>query len=391
MDQNSDRIAIIGGDILTPQTRYQGGTILIEQGRILDVGAEDIAIPEGFQILDASGFWLAPGLIDGHTHGLLGFDNFGPDLVHSIPRYPEYGVSSFLATTMSAPLEVTIRNLEAMAQILSDPPLGARCLGIHLEGPYLSAQQAGAAIPAALRPFDWDEFQQLQRAAGGWIKRITLAPELLPRLGVIEQLQAQSVQVSAGHTNANFEQMEAAVKAGLRQASHVYNAMRNFHHRDPGPLPALLLADSVNAEVIADGQHVASAALELLLKIKGVDRVLLVSDSAPQAGLPPGQYSWGGRRVHVRRDRCQLEDGTLAGAYLGLDQGVRTMTTELQLALGQALQMASSNPAQTLALASVGRLAAGMQADICWFDRSLKPYLTMVAGKTVWRKSSTNQ
>jgi N-acetylglucosamine-6-phosphate deacetylase len=384
MEPITDKFALVGGDVVTPLELFERGTVLVERGYIRYVGSSAIDIPPDYRRIEASGHWITPGLIDVHTHGLLGFDNFGSSLADAIPHYPEHGVTGFLATTMTAPPDVTMRNLAAMAKVLADPPAGASCLGIHLEGPFLSPQQAGAANPDWLRAFDWDEFHQMQQAAGGWIKRITLAPELLPDLAAIEALQAEGVVVSAGHSDATFEQMNLAIGAGLSCASHLYNAMRRFHHREPGPLPALLLDEGLFAEVIGDGQHVHPAALALLLKAKGSDRVILVSDSAPPAGLPDGEYSWGGQQLTVQSGRCQLEDGTLAGSYWGLDQGLRTMTQQLQLPITSALAAACLNPARSLQIKEIGCLAAGMAADLVWFDRKFQPSLTMIRGQPIW-------
>jgi N-acetylglucosamine-6-phosphate deacetylase len=389
MQPKNMKIAITGGDILTPLQVYERGTILIEDGFIRQVGHGKLKIPEDFQILDASDHWVTPGLIDIHTHGLLGFDNFGSGLANTIPRYPQFGITSFLATSLSAPPDVTTRNIVEMAHIISQNLAGADCLGIHLEGPYLSPRQAGFANPAHLRPFNREEVAGWQQTANGMIKVMTVAPERLALPGDIQWLKSQGIYPSAGHTDASYAVMNQAIEAGLSMATHIFNAMPVFHHRQPGALAALLLAENIYCELIGDGVHVDPAAIKLLIEIKkGVDRIVLVSDSAPAAGLAEGQYEWDGQEVMVRSSSCQTQDGSLAGSCKGLDAGLRQLTFGLNIDLPKAIQTVTTNPAKLLQLETKGALAAGMQADIAWFDRELQPVLTLVQGQTVWRRAS---
>ncbi len=378
---------ITNGRVLAPKGIIEEGHLLIKAGQISSVGSDQIAINDAVQRIDADGAWVVPGLIDLHSHGLLGHDNMGPGLAEAIKAYPSVGVTSFLATTISAPVDQLSESLHQMASVLSDPPPGASCLGFHLEGPFLSKSQAGMANSDWFRPFSLQEINDWQQAADGHIKIITLAPEVLDSPHSIKELKQSGLIVSAGHTAATYEQCMAAVQAGLSHATHTFNAMSGLHHRRPGAVGAILNADGVKAEVIADGEHVHPEVISLLVKVKGTDKCMLVSDSAPMAGLAEGQYSWQEQNIIVTGGRCQLTDGTLAGAYHSLDAGLRTIVNETNLTIEDAVQMAATTPAAALGLTSKGQLSPGMEADVVLLDDNHRPVMTIGAGQVLWSKS----
>jgi N-acetylglucosamine-6-phosphate deacetylase len=263
--------AIVGGIVFTPEEVVESGTVLLHQSTILAVGPEqDVDVPSEAKILDASGLKIAPGYIDLHIHGLLGRDMIGPELDEAIRLLPQFGVTAFMATTLTLPHDEVLLALESMAEVLRDPPPGAHCLGIHIEGPHLSPGQPGMATPEWFEPLTREKFDRLQEAAQGHIRMITFAPEEGEAMSVIPDLVESGVVPVIGHSNATFDEVSEAVNLGLSHATHTYNAMRSFHHREPGVVGGVLYYDRITAELVADGVHVHPAAMHILLRVKGL-------------------------------------------------------------------------------------------------------------------------
>ncbi len=377
--------AIVNGNVYTPDQVLTPGTVLIEEGHITAVGSADATpVPLEAELIEADGMAVVPGLIDVHIHGLMGHDAMGPDLTHVICDLPAFGVTAFLGTTLTLPHDETIAGLEAMAEVLADLPPGARCLGIHLEGPFLSTARPGMATSDWFQPLNWESFQAFQQAARGCIRMLTFAPEMGEAMACIPRLVEAGVVPVIGHSDATFEQVAQAVRLGLSHATHTFNAMRPLHHREPGVVGAAMYFDEIVAQLIADGVHVHPAAMAILLRVKGLERVALVSDAAPLAGLPDGEYEWEHKPVFVRDDSCRLADGTIAGAHALLDTGVRNLVRLVGLPLEQALVPATRVPARVLGLRK-GRLAPGYDADVVLLDEDYRPVLTMVEGEAVYR------
>lgn len=378
-------IALVG-EVLTPETRLSPGVVLVEGDHIRAVGSpQAVSVPrEAERISVPPGSVIAPGMIDLHTHGLYGHDVMGRGLAEAIEHYPRHGVTSFMATTLTLPEERIRASLKSMAKVLAAPPEGARCLGIHLEGPHLSPARPGMATAAWFRPLTWDHFESLQQVAEGWIRMITFAPEEGGAMEVIPRLVESGVTPVIGHSDATFAQVAQAVSLGLNHATHTFNAMRPLHHREPGVVGAVLYFDEIYAQFIADGVHLHPVTIALLLKLKGLERAVLISDSAPLAGLPEGVYTWEDKRILVRQGRCTLEDGTIAGAHALLDTGLRTLVREVGLDLAEALKVATVTPAAAIGLQRKGRLAPGFDADIIVLDENLSVTWSMVEGQVVW-------
>jgi N-acetylglucosamine-6-phosphate deacetylase len=381
------KMAIVNGTLCTPQEVHAPGTVLVDAGKITAAGASSrVQVPPGIGVVDASDCHVVPGLIDLHIHGLGGSDVMGAGLERVIRALPAYGVTSFLATTLTAPEDATLSALADMARIIGHPPPGARCLGIHLEGPFLSPRRPGMATSELFLPLTWERVQRYARAAEGQIRLLTFAPELAGGMGCIERLIEAGIIPSIGHSDATFDEVAQAVGLGLRHATHTFNAMRPLHHREPGVVGAVLSFPEVVAELIADGVHIHAAVVELVLRIKGAEGVALVSDAAPLAGLPDGQYTWAEQTIVVESGSCRLTDGTIAGAHALLDTGVRTLVNTIGLPLAQALTAASTTPAAVLGLRA-GEIRPGHDADIVLLDESLRPVRTFVGGAEVFRRS----
>ena len=380
--------AIINGTVYTPSEKIESGTVLISENKIQFVGrASDAKIPKDAEIFDAGSMSIAPGFVDVHMHGVMGHDNMGTGLADVIQMIPAYGVTSFMATTLTYPRQEVLAALEVMGEILSAPPSGANCLGIHIEGPHLSPKRPGMATPEWMYPLSADDLNDYQKAADGYIRMVTFAPEEGEAMKAIPALVANGVVPVIGHSDATFEQVAQAVKLGLNHATHTYNAMRALGHREPGVVGAVMYFDEIYAQLIADGVHIHPAAMEILLRVKGFDKVVLISDSAPLAGLPDGEYEWEHKPVHVRDGKCVLPDGTLAGAHELLDTGVRNLVNLLGLPLEKALIPATRAAADSVGAKNKGRLEPGCDADIVILDQDIKPFATFVGGRLVYQRT----
>ncbi|MBE3596904.1 MAG: N-acetylglucosamine-6-phosphate deacetylase [Hydrogenibacillus sp.] len=342
-----------------------------------DVDARAEALASGRTVI------AVPGMIDMHIHGAAGADvmDATPEALSQIARtLLAEGTTGFLATTISAPKEQLLRALRNIAaykrmraqksgtsDVESDATLGtpeAEILGIHLEGPYLSPARAGAQPREALRPPETAEFQALQAAADGLIRLVTTAPELPGALEWIAELAAHGVIVSLGHTDADYETARAAADRGARHVTHVFNAMRGLHHREPGMLGAALVDDRLTVELIADGVHVHPALYRLVHRAKGRDRLLLITDAMRAKRMPDGCYELGGQPVTVRCGRATLADGTLAGSVLTMNEGLKRLV-QAGIPLVDAVRFASTNPARALGLdGHLGALLPGYRADV---------------------------
>ncbi|NOZ29280.1 MAG: N-acetylglucosamine-6-phosphate deacetylase [Chloroflexi bacterium] len=380
--------ALVNGQVFTPDPVEGDGVVLIDGDRIAAVGsAQEIRVPPDAEVIDVGGRRITPGLIDIHIHGVLGHNCMGAEVAEVAEALPRFGVTAFCATTITAPIEHVMKTLGEMADAIERRPNGARILGIHLEGPHLSPKRPGMARADLQRPLTWDEFLRLQEAARGHINMITFAPEEGGAETLIPRLRERNVLPVIGHSDATFEQVSSWVKdLGLSHATHAFNAMRGFHHRQPGTLGAVLLYDQIIAQLIADGHHVHPGAMALLWKLKGPDRTALISDAIPYAGMPPGEHTWEGYRLILDGHTSRLEDGTLAGAVTLLNQNIMTMVEKVGVPFAEALTAATRTPARSLGLDDrLGKLAPGHAADIAVMEPDGQIWQTWVNGRIVYR------
>jgi N-acetylglucosamine-6-phosphate deacetylase len=370
----------LSGRALLPAGHFAAVTLDIAQGRIervrpqLDPLADIVA--EG---------WIVPGFIDLQLNGAYGFDFTadGRAVARVAARLPETGVTGFLPTVITSPLETYPARLAEIAEA-NEIAEGARVLGVHLEGPFFHPAQRGAHNPALLRPIDRHVIQHW--ADHPLVRMVTLAPELPGALEAIRLWRARHIGVSAGHSQATYAEAQAAFEAGLGWGTHLFNAMRPMHHREPG-LSGALLASSVPCGLIVDGLHVHPAMVTLAYHAKGAAGLTLVTDAMAAMGMPPGQYVLGDRAVSVDAGSARLSDGTLAGSLLTMDAAVRNMQTFTGCSLAEAVTMATLTPAQVLGHADMGRLAPGCQADIVLLDDALHVELTLVGGQVVFERA----
>lgn len=313
---------------------------------------------------------LTPTFLDIHIHG-----SAGHDVMHSTPadfsRIQRFlarkGTSHYLPTTVTASIDETLSALDRLANAIEakTPADQATPIGIHLEGPFLSHIKRGVHPAALLQPPSIELFDRFQQAARGHVRLLTLAPELPGALDLIQHAAAHGVRISIGHTNAIAAETHAAIAAGATSATHTFNAMRALDQREPGVLGTVLDTETLFAELICDGIHVAPALVRLWLRLKG-DRAILMTDAISATGMPDGAYTLGNLAVTVLGDRCSLTDapGTLAGSVLTLDRAVANLQQFTGTPLANAVRCASSHPAAMLGLAdTIASLRPGQPAS----------------------------
>lgn len=373
------------GTLVTPFEMISCGQLEVEDSIIAYVGSE-----RGYEgeVLDYKGDMVCPGFIDIHVHGGAGVDAMDPD-PEALNRLSTYlaagGVTGFLATTHTAPLEelkATLRRVEA-AQKVRAP--GSQILGAHVEGPFISQDKKGAQDGGYVRQVTEQELDAIYQASGGTIKMMTLAPEIQDAMRAADWLVERNIVAAAGHTNATYNDALRAFDRGFTHLSHFYNGMRGFHHREPGVVGAGLTDGRVSLELVADGVHVHPAALKLALLAKGPAKIALVSDSVKPAGLPDGEHNFEGRAFHVRGRSITLENGVIAGSGIRLNDAVKIMVEEAGGPLKDVVQTASSTPAKILRLTPrKGELRECSDADLTVLDLSYRVLRTIVGGETVY-------
>jgi N-acetylglucosamine-6-phosphate deacetylase len=386
------RVRLGSTRIITP-AGVRAGVVVVDGAQISDVvvhdarAAPDLAIGRNASgDLDLGDHWIAPGFIDTHVHGGAGAQcsTSDPDEILAVARFhARHGTTGLLATTVAAPIGKLESALRAIARARSETGLGAAVLGAHLEGPFLSRLFPGAMDPAHFVAPDRAAWQRLLAAAPGTPAMMTVAPELPGALELTRALVAAEVVVSLGHTDATYDQTVRAVEAGASSVTHLFNAMRPMHHRDPGVLGAALELPELNCELICDGLHVDGPALRIAHRAKGPGAIRLVTDATAAAGMPDGEYRLGAGRVVAANGRATVAGGSsLAGSTLTMADAVRNAVRLLGVPVHTAVSFATATPARLLGLADrKGRLAAGYDADLVVLGDDVSAVRTMLGGE----------
>ena len=358
--------------------------LYMENGRIVPPPAGNAPA----ESVDMGGAYLLPGLIDIHTHGCFGVDVNAADRegYEKISRFAaSQGTAGFLCSILTDTVEQTERCIRIAVDAIERPLPGARLLGIHLEGPFLSPQFKGAMPEHLLRQGDAGLFRRYQELARGHVLYMTAAPEVPGVLPMIREI-AGEVTIAIGHSAATYDEACAAIQAGAKAATHTFNAMRPFHHHEPGIIGAVLESD-IYCEAITDGLHLNPATLRLLLKVKGWDRVAAITDSIMAAGLPDGQYKLGVNDVTVRNGDARLTHGDArAGSTLTQARSVKNLLAFTGKPLETIAGLLTKNPAALLGLTGQGSLAPGSYADITAVTREGDILATIVRGETVYTR-----
>lgn len=385
---NNNQILLCNGHILHAAGAWPTGWIMVEGGKIAHMDEGRGPNLENARCIDLDGGYVLPGFIDIHVHGALGFDTMhaDPDGLCQMARfYASHGTTSFLPTTWTESNARISASIAAVKSLVNQPTGGARILGIHLEGPYISENKIGAQDPRHVRRADRAE--ALAWLDSGIVRLIALAPEFPDNHWLIEAAAQRGVIVSAAHTEAGPEEIANAVALGLRQSTHTFNAMNGLHHRKPGTVGAVLAEDAITCELIADTIHVHPLAMKILVRAKGLDKVILVSDAVSVAGLPDGEHEVAeGRPVTVKDNLVLMPDGTISGSMLVMDAALRNIMAAAGLTIEQAWPLTSLNAARQLGIDDhTGQIAPGYDADLVVLDQALQVQFTMVGGEIVYR------
>lgn len=394
-------IRLAGADLVLPDRVVAGGTILIDGERIGAIEDLERDLQINFDLPD---HYVVPGFIDVHVHGLEGIDTLdGEESIAAIAeRMPRFGVTAFCPTSLACDPPSLRRMLSGVRRARTTrPPGGARVLPAHLESNFINPEYKGAQPASCIRlptsavrrpssDGSWAGADILAEIAAARpdVGIVTLAPEMDGAIDLIRDLVAHGHHVSLGHSGATYEQAMEGIRAGARQATHLFNRMPPLGHRAPGLTGAVLESDDVVVELICDGVHVHPAMMRMALAAKRPERVMAITDGTAGSGMPPGAVtSIGGYPITIR-DAAYLQDGTIAGSALTMDRAFAKLTSEIGLSLSDAATVCSTTPARALGLQGFGLIAPGAIADLVVLDRDLRVVQTWIGGVLAWQRQS---
>ena len=358
-------------------------SLKVENGKIVSFENND-----GITLKDE--LIVVPGFIDKHIHGANHSDCMYPtqyDIANVAKTIASEGVATFLPTTMTQTEENIDKALQNIRNYIeSNPTEGAYPLGIHLEGPFISKLYKGAQVESCIVPCSVKQFKHYQDVSGNNIKEVTMAYEENGK-ELANYLYQNKIIASIGHTNATSEQVVEASLNGVTSATHTYNAMKGLHHRGAGTVGGVMLCDNIYSELICDLVHVCPDAIKVLYKIKGQDRICLITDGIESKHLPDGEYALGGQKVIVKGKEARLEDGTLAGSTLKMNDAILNIKSVLGISLEKAIDLATVNPAKNLQIFDKkGSIALGKDADFAVIDKNLNVYMTVSNGNIIYNR-----
>ena len=396
MDKNLN--CIKGGKIIL-EKEILYGKVLLYDDKIIDILDEESfeedffgedcfdhnRLKKGVNIIDAHGKYVSPGFIDIHIHGSGGKDTMDGevlDLQIISETIAKSGVTGFLPTTMTMNKEKIYKALDAARIAIENKLSGAKVLGVHMEGPFISEKLKGAQNVNYLAKPDVQIIENYLDI----IKIITLAPEEDFQFEFIKNIKEKTnIVVSMGHTNSDYETAMKSIDAGISNATHIFNAMPPFHHRHPGPVGAILNSP-ITFELIADTIHIHPAVFQILLNAKGKDKMILITDSMRAGFMKDGNWELGGQEVVVENNTARLPDGTLAGSILTLNKAVFNIMANTELEIYEAVALASLNPAKLIHLDQMkGSIKIGKDADLVIFDEKLNVECTILEGKIIYQ------
>jgi N-acetylglucosamine-6-phosphate deacetylase len=390
-------LKIYNGKIITPYRIIPHGTVVISEGKIRDVQAGNIEVPNALEI-DAGGKYITPGFIDMHVHGGGGYDFMDGSeeaFLKIAQTHAQYGTTSMVPTTLTSEKADLLQTLACYEQARQHNTKGAHLLGMHLEGPYFALNQRGAQDPRYIRNPDPEEYKEVL-AKSPSILRWSAAPELAGAIEFGKYLRSRGVIAAVAHTDAIYEEVLEAFENGYSLVTHLYSAMNGVTRRNAfryaGTVEAAYLLDEMDVEIIADGIHLPAPLLKLVYKIKGPGRTALITDAMRAAGMPPGESTLGslknGLKVIVEDGVAKLPDRTaFAGSVATADRLVRNMINLASVPLLEAVQMITSTPARIMGVDKFkGSLLPGKDADIILFDEQVTIDTTIVGGRIVYSR-----
>jgi N-acetylglucosamine-6-phosphate deacetylase len=376
--------AIRGLNIVTPFRIIPQGTVVVEGKKIVAIGkAAEVSIPTGIRVFELDGMTLTPGYIDLLVHGGAGYgfaDMSREAVEHISEHFFRHGTTGLLASLFSKPEKDMVADVRRIAEFCSSSK-NSNVWGMHLEGPFINKKWHGAMKVDYLWQPSVEGWNKLHAAAQGYIRLMTLAPELPGMPDVMRAAAKNGVVLSIGHSAASFEEVLMAIDNGAAHITHLFNAMTPFHHRQPSVAVAALLQNELKVELIADGFHVHPAVMKLIYKIKGDGGIILITDAIRASGMPDGEYTFMDQKIIVRGKKAVLENGTLAGSTLTMERAVKNMVELVGVPLTDAVRMASLNGAKVLGLEHrKGILAVGKDADLVVLNREFEVQMTIYEG-----------
>lgn len=379
---------LYNGKLILKDRVVKGKALIFNEKIQKIINVEDLKTEKNIEKIDVKGKYISPGFIDLHIHGYAGFDTMDADvdkLKIVSKEIIKNGTTSFLPTTTTMKIGRIYKALKIIRQVKNESYIGAEILGANVEGPFISRQFKGAQDENNIIPIDFEMIKDYIDI----IKIITIAPEIEGAMEFIEKVSCSTdIVISIGHTNATFEEALSAFDLGINYVTHLFNAMSGLHHRKPGVVGAAL-SKKVTCELIADKIHVHPKLYDFVIKSKGINQIVLVSDCIRAGGMLDGKYELGGQKIIVSDKRVELEDGTLAGSTLTLNEALRNIKEYTNYALEELIQMVTYNPAKIINVEhKKGTLEIGKDSDFTVFDEEFNIFLTIVKGKILYEKDT---
>ena len=383
-------ICLYNGTILTGFTAMEKCAVLLEDGLVSDVFSqkrfEKRKFDNSVKLIDVNGAYIAPGFIDTHIHGFGGFgtdDDDGAQAVLQMSRLlAGLGVTAFNPTLYPTEPQPMLKKIKEITSVIGKEE-GARIMGLHLEGPFISPSRLGVQRPETIQPVDINLMEQIWEASSGHIVNMTVAPELKNMRDLAIFCIKKGIVLQAGHTNAEYDNMVEGMQVGILHSTHFFNAMRRLDHRNPNAVGAILIHPEMSCEIIADGFHVHPDLFKLLLRNKTIDKIVLVTDSLKPTEQKEGPFFANNEEVYFKNGVFFRKlDDVIAGSGLTMIRGIQNLVTA-GFSLNDAIKSASFNPAQIMRYSNQGAIIPGRFADITVFDNDYKIRLVMVGGKII--------
>lgn len=371
--------------VLTGFSVMKNCAVYVKDHKIVDVFNEERFAKKQFapdvRIINANKAFVAPGFIDTHIHGIGGFgtDDQSSDSILKMSEFlPQFGVTSFIPTLYAAKEEKLLRDIQAIVDAMGKEK-GAKILGIHLEGPFISPERLGVQTPDSISPVDIDMMQRLWEASQGKIINMTVAPELKGMRELALFCIGKGIVLQAGHTNATYEQMLEGMQVRIMHTTHLFNAMSRIHHRNPGAVGAVFIHPEMSCELIADGVHIDPNLIKMLVQFKPIDKLVLVTDALKPTKQKAEVLTANGEEVYLNKCFYRKSDDVIAGSALTMIEGVKNLIS-WGLSQDQAIRMASTNPARIMNQNTKGLIAPGYDADLVIFNQNCEILATVIDG-----------
>ncbi|HEX3044306.1 MAG TPA: N-acetylglucosamine-6-phosphate deacetylase [Bacillota bacterium] len=383
-----NQLALTKATMISPFNLVEDAVVLIKDKKVLAAGSpSSVKIPPEFQEISLDGLLLAPGFIDQHVHGGGGASVMSgtAESLDEISRfYATHGTTSFLATTISGTTEQIDNVACAYKTLISRDYKGARCLGLHLEGPFISPYFAGSHPPETLRQPSWEEIASIHKLSNSGVKLVTLAPEIAGASELAAALAKANITCAIGHSNADYETTINAISLGFRSVTHCYNQLTPFNHYAPGVIGAAFTNDHLSIELVLDEVHLHHSAVEIAWRCKGPEGIILVTNAMAPTGMPDGLYATPDGDLTLAGGAVRNQSGKLAGSVLTMERAVKKMLDITECSLTDAFRMATYNPAKLLGLNKhKGSIYPGKDADLIALTTDLEVIMTMIGGEVI--------